>query len=146
VSAHVSSHSMLTLGRCENVDTDHKGRQIGIVFSGVSGAAVLVSPLQHSELGSSAQAPVIGGALYNELGWHAPCIFTMGVCLFDLIARLLVLERNPRKPATEEELSKELSPQRVLLALLRSGRSMTGVMLAFVFGLIMGAKDVAYVV
>jgi len=87
----------------------------------------------------------VGGALYNKLGWHAPCIFCIGVCVFDLIARLLVLEKEPQSWRKKDTMDKDLSPIKVITTLLCSRRGMTGTMIVFVYGLVMGAKDVGYV-
>ncbi|KAJ9111265.1 hypothetical protein QFC22_006565 [Naganishia vaughanmartiniae] len=38
--------------------------------------------------------PVIGGILYDKLGWNAPFIFCIGCCVVDFIGRLLVIERK----------------------------------------------------
>ncbi|WVR08154.1 hypothetical protein IAU60_005200 [Kwoniella sp. DSM 27419] len=64
----------------ENVDEKNIGRQVGFAISGVA-------------IGNSI-APPIGGALYAHMGWHAPFIFTLIVCVVDLVLRFLVIEQK----------------------------------------------------
>lgn len=39
-------------------------------------------------------APPVGGALNAKLGYRAPFIFGMIFCVFDLISRLVVIEKD----------------------------------------------------
>ena len=65
-------------------------------------------------------APPIGGALYNRFGYRGPFVFAILVAFFDLVGRLLVIERKDARKwghdpgrglATEVsiELERELS-------------------------------------
>lgn len=64
---------------CENVPAEHVGRQLGFAMSGVSiGLCV---------------GPVLGGVLYDRMGWHAPFIFCIIICAFEFVGRLLIVER-----------------------------------------------------
>ncbi|ORX37801.1 major facilitator superfamily domain-containing protein [Kockovaella imperatae] len=65
---------------CENVDEARIGRQIGFAVSGVSIGTTI--------------APPIGGALYWNLGWYSPFIFTIAFLAVDTAARMLVIERK----------------------------------------------------
>jgi predicted MFS family arabinose efflux permease len=38
--------------------------------------------------------PPLGGALNAKLGYRAPFILSMGACAFDLMGRLLVIEKH----------------------------------------------------
>lgn len=68
---------------CENVPQEHVGRQLGFAMSGVS-------------IGGSI-GPVLGGVLYDRLGWHAPFIFSIAVCAVEFIGRLIIIERKEVK-------------------------------------------------
>lgn len=107
------------------------------------------------------------------MGWHAPFIFCIIVLAFDLVARLLVIERKHladyddlpqdlQTPAIDVEKSrtsppseaalpqekapvKELSPWGVLVALAKSPRGMNGALMTFIFGMVLGVLDPTYV-
>lgn len=68
---------------CENVPQEHVGRQLGFAMSGVS-------------IGGSI-GPVLGGVLYDRLGWHAPFIFSICICAVEFIGRLIIIERKEVK-------------------------------------------------
>lgn len=68
---------------CENIDPKNLGTNLGIAFSGVAVGVTV--------------APPIGGALYQNLGWHAPFIFCIILLGVDLIARLLVVEPKKKR-------------------------------------------------
>ncbi|GLB36542.1 putative MFS general substrate transporter [Lyophyllum shimeji] len=56
------------------------GRQLGIAMGGLS-AGTLVGP-------------PVGGALYSRFGFRGPFIFGLAAAVLDLVARLLIVERN----------------------------------------------------
>lgn len=39
-------------------------------------------------------APALGGVMYQNLGWHAPVLFSIGVTLVDTFGRALMVERR----------------------------------------------------
>ena len=79
----VSSTFVWTVGLallCDTTPEARVGQQLGLAMAGLSAGVVL--------------APPIGGALYQRLGFNAPFIFSIGIVLFDLAGRLLVIERK----------------------------------------------------
>ena len=79
----VSSSFIWTVGLallCDVTPESRVGQQLGLAMAGLSAGVVL--------------APPIGGALYQNLGFHAPFIFSIGIILVDLLGRLLVIERK----------------------------------------------------
>ncbi|KAF8592002.1 MFS general substrate transporter [Ramaria rubella] len=79
----VSSTFVWTVGLallCDTTPEARIGQQLGLAMAGLSAGVVL--------------APPIGGALYQRLGFNAPFIFSIGIVLFDLMGRLLVIERK----------------------------------------------------
>ncbi|OSX67899.1 hypothetical protein POSPLADRAFT_1130162 [Postia placenta MAD-698-R-SB12] len=65
---------------CDTVPEKTVARQLGIAMSGLS-IGFLVGP-------------PVAGALYNSFGFHGPFIFGITVTAFDLIARLILVERH----------------------------------------------------
>lgn len=64
----------------ENVNPANTGRQIGWAVGGIGIGTTL--------------GPVLGGVLYDRLGWEAPFVFCIGLCVVDYVGRLLVLEKS----------------------------------------------------
>jgi MFS transporter, DHA1 family, solute carrier family 18 (vesicular amine transporter), member 1/2 len=97
----------------ETCPSNQVGQQMGLAMSGLPIGAIL--------------APPIGGVLYEQLGFHAPFVFSLSLLVFDMIGRILVIEHkqalkwsldpiplsettqaiNPKKPVwgTESETS-----------------------------------------
>jgi MFS family permease len=95
------------------------------------------------------QSPAIGGTLYTRFGWYSPFIFSIIICVIDLVLRLLVLEQRhvaagtaiPSGRTEEQAEKKELSLYRVIVALVTSPRGMTACSMMFVYGLVLSAMD-----
>lgn len=71
---------------CDVAPQDRVGQQLGIALTGLSIGFVL--------------SPPIGGILYQKHGFRAPILFSIGLCLVDLLGRLLVIE-----PTTSQQKS-----------------------------------------
>nr|GAT57538.1 predicted protein [Mycena chlorophos] len=65
---------------CDCTPEQFIGRQLGFAMAGMSIGFLVGPPL--------------GGALYTRLGWRAPFIAGIIMSLFDLIGRLLIIERK----------------------------------------------------
>lgn len=104
--------------------------------------------------------PPIGGALYSHFGYRAPFICGIAVAFFDLIGRLLIIERkdalrwnvdpaalpgdgDAEKPAESSEVTLapkseiRLSLAGVMTRLLRSPRAVVVIAVTFLYGYIL---------
>ncbi|KAG5654562.1 hypothetical protein H0H81_000087 [Sphagnurus paluster] len=68
------------LSSCDATPETLVGRQLGIALGGLSAGALI--------------GPPVGGALYSRFGFRGPFIFGMAATVIDLIARLLIIERQ----------------------------------------------------
>ncbi|KLO05710.1 MFS general substrate transporter [Schizopora paradoxa] len=65
---------------CDTAPESKVGSQLGAAMMGLNVGLVI--------------APPIGGALYNRFGYRGPFVFAILVAFFDLVGRLLVIERK----------------------------------------------------
>jgi len=65
---------------CDTVPEDRVGQQMGLALMGFSFGLLLATP--------------IGGILYAHFGWRAPFIFGIVAAVFDLVGRLLIIEKH----------------------------------------------------
>ena len=101
--------------------------------------------------------PPLGGVLAAKLGYRAPFILSISVCVFDLVGRLFVLEKHEAAPWVVETQSpsreqsptrndadeiepslgrkkSQLSVLRVIITLCRSKRAFTAFFNTFIYG------------
>lgn len=130
---------------CDTVPEDRIGQQLGIVMSGLTLGFLVGPPL--------------GGLLDARLGYRAPFILGIGVCAFDLVGRLFVLEKHEAAPwiTATQSSSREQSPARpdaneavplqsrkksqisvlrVIITLGRSKRAFTAFFNTFIYGIV----------
>jgi len=141
---------------CDSTPEKFIGRQLGIAMSGMA-------------IGFLA-GPPIGGALYTRFGFRGPFICGIIVSVFDLIGRLLIIERKdalrwnidpaavdegeldekktaagPNPPANPAPLAEHtvvrLSLVEVMSRLLRSPRAVVGIAVTFLYGIILSAQE-----
>ncbi|KAJ7071382.1 MFS general substrate transporter [Mycena amicta] len=125
---------------CDCTPEEHIGRQLGIAMIGMS-------------VGFLA-GPPIGGALYGRWGWRAPFIFGVIMAVFDLVGRLLIIERKDAlrwtvDPPAEEEKPASETPSNienvslvgVIVRLCKSSRAVVALTLTLLFGLIYSAQE-----
>ncbi|TRM62992.1 major facilitator superfamily domain-containing protein [Schizophyllum amplum] len=65
---------------CDCTPPSSVGRQLGFAMMGLSVGSII--------------GPPVGGALYTRFGFRGPFIFGIGVCVADLIGRLVIVERK----------------------------------------------------
>lgn len=125
---------------CDTVPESHLGRQLGIVMSGLT-LGFLVSP-------------PLGGVLDEKMGYRAPFILGMCVCVVDLVGRLLLIEKDQARkwetPPPEQQVEdgverpQSIPPQRsrsqlsvlkVISRLMRSKRAFIAFFNTFIYGI-----------
>ncbi|KAF8213784.1 major facilitator superfamily domain-containing protein [Mycena galopus ATCC 62051] len=134
---------------CDATPERYIGRQLGFAMAGLA-------------IGSLA-GPPIGGALYSRFGFRAPFICGIIVAFFDLIGRLVIIERKEAlrwnfDPAAVPDGDKEtaegststltlvksgikLSLAGVMSRLLRSPRAVVVITVTFLYGIIYSAQE-----
>ncbi|KAJ6549694.1 major facilitator superfamily domain-containing protein [Mycena capillaripes] len=135
---------------CEATPQKYIGRQLGFAIAGLA-------------IGTLA-GPPIGGALYSHFGYRAPFICGIVVAFFDLIGRLLVIERkdalrwnvdpaalpvdgDAEKTAESSEVTLapkseiRLSLAGVMTKFLRSPRAVVVIAVTFLYGIIYSAQE-----
>ncbi|TRM57206.1 major facilitator superfamily domain-containing protein [Schizophyllum amplum] len=65
---------------CDCTPPSSVGRQLGFAMMGLSVGSII--------------GPPVGGALYARFGFRGPFIFGIGVCVADLLGRLVIIERK----------------------------------------------------
>ncbi|KAJ7022040.1 MFS general substrate transporter [Mycena alexandri] len=141
---------------CDSTPEQNVGRQLGLAMSGMA-------------IGFLAGPPV-GGALYTRFGYRGPFICGIILSLFDLIGRLLIIERKdalrwnidpaapipPANGGVDEEKSTDTpspapaqpssSPVRLSLVgvvarLLKSSRAIVVITTIFLYGILYSAQE-----
>ncbi|KAJ7275547.1 major facilitator superfamily domain-containing protein [Mycena haematopus] len=129
---------------CDSTPERFIGRQLGLAMIGMS-------------VGSLA-GPPIGGALYSRFGYRGPFICGIIVTVFDLIGRLLIIERkdalrwniDPAAAPTaddEEKTAEALPPAQrlslagVIIKLFTLPRAVVAITVIFLYGIVYSAQE-----